>query len=53
MDIIKSADWLIDLDPEAGDEGVNWRLLGNRRSWQNLRKAIRVNIYELNGGSFL
>jgi excinuclease ABC subunit A len=52
LDVIKSADWVIDLGPEAGEdggrivaEGTPEQVAGNRQSYtgQHLRKVLKPN----------
>src|SRR5207344_599195 len=37
MDVIKSADWIIDLGPEAGDQGGELVYSGDRLNFKNAR----------------
>ncbi len=40
LEVIKSADWLVDLGPEAGDQGEAL-LVATRHSWDRCDKSSR------------
>jgi excinuclease ABC subunit A len=40
LDVIKTADWLVDLGPEGGDGGGRILVAGTPETWPNARPAI-------------
>lgn len=42
MDVIKCADWVVDLGPEAGDRGGSIVFEGTPTGWPDVRRVTRV-----------
>src|SRR5204863_7055543 len=45
MDVIRSADWIIDLDPEAGDQGGELVYCGDRLNFKNARLSKTAGFF--------
>ena len=44
LDVIKTADYMIDLGPEGGDKGGQSLLLGHQKKLRSQKNLIQVNI---------
>ena len=40
MEVIKCADWIIDLGPEGGEKGEKFVLKVHRKKWSNWKTTI-------------
>ena len=42
LDVVKTADWIIDIGPEGGDGGAQLSPVVHQKRWQRCVKAIRA-----------
>jgi hypothetical protein len=43
LDVIKTADWLIDMGPEGGAAAARWSPPARRKTWRPTRPATPAN----------